>query len=150
MMSHVVEVDQSGKKVVDFANQGIEVDHVSYWDGFVTFEGKRRGVKFRSKITNRYPTSLYVLITKEAKYMGTSVDYTDHIKLYVLAHDKITNRECRKLLGTSYNETIRILSRLCELGVLERIGVGSGTKYIFPLISKSARALETDEQSKQD
>lgn len=82
--------------------------------------------------------------------MKVSADYVDRIRLYVLEHGKITNRECRKLLDISYNESIRVLHNLCDLGMLERVGVGSGTKYIFSSTYESVQDLGSDEQFKGD
>lgn len=51
---------------------------------------------------------------------------------YIVKNGKITNRECRALLGVSYDESIRLLNSLFERGLITRIGVAAGTKYILP------------------
>lgn len=50
---------------------------------------------------------------------------------YVTANGSITNRECRKLLGISYDNAIILLSELTKLGSLKRLGVTSGTRYVL-------------------
>ena len=51
---------------------------------------------------------------------------------YVQLKGSITNRECRRLLDSSYDETIRLLGKLTTAGKLNRVGQSSGTKYILP------------------
>ena len=50
----------------------------------------------------------------------------DHVE----KHGSITNRECRELLDISYDHAIKLLGGLSSVGVLERTGTASGTKYI--------------------
>src|SRR5437868_5209606 len=58
---------------------------------------------------------------------------------YVTANGSITNRECRKLLGISYDHAIALLGELTKIGSLERIGVSSGTRYVLGTPSPEVR-----------
>ena len=51
---------------------------------------------------------------------------------YVETHGKITNRECRQHFGISYDQATRLFNTLCASGVLQRVGVTAGTRYILP------------------
>jgi predicted HTH transcriptional regulator len=57
--------------------------------------------------------------------------YQKIVRDYVTTHGKITNRECRKLLDIFYDNSIKLLTSLCEAGILVREGVSSGTKYVL-------------------
>lgn len=50
---------------------------------------------------------------------------------YIKKNDSITNRECRELLGIAYDHVIKLLGEMTQSGVLNRIGKGSGTKYVL-------------------
>lgn len=54
------------------------------------------------------------------------------IVAYVKSKGSITNRECRKLLELSYDDSVRILGLLTKSEKLVREGSGSGTKYVLP------------------
>lgn len=50
---------------------------------------------------------------------------------YVLANGSITNRECRRLIDSSYDDTIKLLGALTLSGKLLRVGSSSATKYVI-------------------
>ncbi len=50
---------------------------------------------------------------------------------YVLANGSITNRECRRLIDSSYDDTIKLLGALTLSGKLVRVGSSSATKYVM-------------------
>jgi len=52
--------------------------------------------------------------------------------LYVKESGRITNREYQKIAGTTDRTALRDLNRLCDLGILQRIGsTGRKTEYIL-------------------
>jgi predicted HTH transcriptional regulator len=61
-----------------------------------------------------------------------TAEQVDVVREYVRSHGAITNRECRRLLGLSYDETMRLLGAMSKDGVLERVGKASGTRYVLP------------------
>lgn len=50
---------------------------------------------------------------------------------YINMHGAITNRECRALLGISYDDAIKMLGNLTANGLLSREGVSSATRYVL-------------------
>jgi predicted HTH transcriptional regulator len=62
----------------------------------------------------------------------STTDLVDSVLKHVEQSGSITNRECRKLLGLSYDKTIYLLGALCEAGILSRKGISSGTHYVLP------------------
>jgi hypothetical protein len=64
----------------------------------------------------------------------------------VLEHVKrigrITNRDCRQLLDTSYDQSVFLLGRMCSVGVLRRKGASSGTHYVLSEATVPAAALQ--------
>ena len=64
---------------------------------------------------------------------------------YVTMNGSITNRECRRLLGVSYDHSVRLLKEMCTSGALSRRGAASGTHYVLAnprLSSKASAALK--------
>jgi predicted HTH transcriptional regulator len=64
---------------------------------------------------------------------------------YATVNGSITNRECRRLLGVSYDHSVRLLNELCTAGVLFRRGATAGTHYVLAnprLPSKTLAALK--------
>jgi hypothetical protein len=58
-------------------------------------------------------------------------DPVDVVMKQVDSRGAITNRDCRQLLGISYDETIFLLGGMCKVGLLMRKGVSSGTHYVM-------------------
>jgi len=54
------------------------------------------------------------------------------LRAYIRANGKISNRQCRELLGISYDEAIKLFGTLSRMGVLKRVGVTAGIRYILP------------------
>jgi predicted HTH transcriptional regulator len=54
----------------------------------------------------------------------------DTVLGYVEKHGSITNRECREILGVSYDHAIKLLGGLASTGLLKRTGSSSSTKYV--------------------
>lgn len=61
----------------------------------------------------------------------------DHLKRRRL----ITNRECRRLLGLSYDQVIFVLGEMCKVGLLVRKGVSSGTHYVLSVSPVPAKGV---------
>lgn len=58
-------------------------------------------------------------------------DPIETVLKYVKRNGKIANRDCRQILGISYDETIFLLGGMCKSGLLERQGASSGTHYVL-------------------
>lgn len=52
---------------------------------------------------------------------------------HIRKNGSITNRECRELLGLSYDHAIRLLGTLSRAGILHRKGASSSTKYVHTM-----------------
>lgn len=57
---------------------------------------------------------------------------------YVDKNGSITNRECRELLGISYDHSLKLLGELAANGILLRTGASSTTKYVREPKTKSS------------
>lgn len=55
---------------------------------------------------------------------------------------RITNRDCRQLLHTSYDDTIFLLNGMCRNGLLLRRGTSSGTHYIAARLRAKSSVIE--------
>jgi len=75
------------------------------------------------------------------------IDPIESVINHIQMTGKITNRECRHLLDTSYDGTIALLNSLCKLGLLSRHGSSSSTHYI---LAESDNMVEIDSQTKDD
>ena len=76
--------------------------------------------------------------------MRAAMNSSDPIKAivqHVKKHGSIRNRQCRELLGVSYDETIYILGGLCKVGLLVRKGASSGTHYVLSNSPTSPKAV---------
>lgn len=60
------------------------------------------------------------------------VSHLQSIVDYVSQKGSITNRECRELTGLTYDDSIKMFAALCQLGILEKVGSASATKYVLP------------------
>lgn len=60
---------------------------------------------------------------------------------YATVNGSITNRECRRLLGVSYDHSVRLLKELCTAGALSRRGMSSGTHYVLAKPRLSSKVL---------
>jgi predicted HTH transcriptional regulator len=61
----------------------------------------------------------------------TNIDPIEAVLEHVGKTGKITNRECRELLNTSYDKSVFLLSGICNLGLLSRRGASSSTHYVL-------------------
>jgi predicted HTH transcriptional regulator len=50
---------------------------------------------------------------------------------HLKSHEFLTNRELRGIVDISYDQAIYFYRRMLDRGVLERVGIASGTKYIL-------------------
>mgnify|MGYP000524701196 CR=1 FL=1 len=46
-------------------------------------------------------------------------------------HESLTNRGLRGIVDITYDQAIYFYRRMLDRGVLERVGISSGTKYIL-------------------
>lgn len=69
------------------------------------------------------------------------IDPIDAVLNYVGRHGLITNRDCRQLLDTSYDETIFVLGGMSKIGLLLRKGASSGTHYVLSGTPVSSEVL---------
>lgn len=61
----------------------------------------------------------------------TNIDPIEAVVKHVEKTGRITNRECRELLNTSYDKSVFLLSGICNLGLLSRRGSSSSTHYVL-------------------
>ena len=59
-----------------------------------------------------------------------TVEHIGAVMDYAAKHGSVTNRECREVTDLSYNRSIKILTGMCALGMLRKIGINSTTKYV--------------------
>jgi len=76
-----------------------------------------------------------------AKAPTNSSDPISALVEFTHVNGSVTNRECRSLLGVSYDHAIRLLNELCAAGVLTRRGAASGTHYVLANSRLSPDAL---------
>ena len=73
--------------------------------------------------------------------------HEESVLRYVRARGSITNRECRTLLGISYDNAIRLLGGLAASGTLDRVGVSSATKYVIAdVAARSSTPLSPEKE----
>jgi predicted HTH transcriptional regulator len=62
---------------------------------------------------------------------------------FVRIHEAIRNRDLRQIADVGYDQATRILSRAVKEGALQRVGSGSGTRYILGMPEDGGQAASS-------
>jgi len=104
------------------------------WDKIIEEHRRHPLHPEKPKIESSENSTLVTLFSTKEKFEGDKYNLTKRqrgIIEYITKNGRITTSECASLLKVSNDTSLRELTRLRSLGLIDRKGVGKVTYYMF-------------------